>query len=338
MDKHNLENIKYSILDLATVSAGDNLKLTFDKSMKAAQYAETLGFSRYWFSEHHNMESVASAATSILIGYIAQGTKNMRIGSGGIMLPNHSPLIIAEQFGTLGSMFPGRIDLGLGRAPGTDSLTAMTIRNSPPHIPYDFKSNIKQLQQYFNSENATAKVRALPGEGVDVPIWMLGSSTDSAILAAELGLPYAFAAHFAPAQLMPALNMYRNYFKPSKALEKPYTLACVNVIAADTTEEAQFLSTSLFRLFQGIFSNSRSPLQPPVPFAELEKSLTPDQRAGINQMLSCTFIGSKEEAGAELKEFLHVTRVDELMVTSYLFDFEKRLYNYKLVQEIMSGS
>lgn len=330
-----MNHVKFSILDLAAVSAGDSMKQTFEKSMKAAQYAEQLRYTRYWFSEHHNMESVASAATAILIGYVAQGTKSIRVGSGGIMLPNHSPLIIAEQFGTLESMFPGRIDLGLGRAPGTDPLTAMTIRNQPPDAPYDFKANIRQLQQYFSTGNATAKVRALPGEGVDVPLWILGSSTESALLAAELGLPYAFAAHFAPARLMQALHLYRKHFQPSSYLSAPYTLACVNVIAADTTKEAQFLSTSLFKLFQGIFTNNRSPLQAPVAFEALESSLTEAQRIGINQMLACTFIGSKEAAGAELKAFLQATNVEEVMVTSYIFDFEKRLYNYKLVQEIM---
>lgn len=331
-----LQNIRYSILDLATVCQDDTLQQSFERSLESARHAEQLGYTRYWFSEHHNMESVASAATSILIGYVAGGTQTIRVGSGGIMLPNHSPLIIAEQFGTLGILYPNRIDLGLGRAPGTDALTAMTIRQAPVNIPYDFKSNIEALQQYFSKENSHAKVRALPGEGVDIPLWVLGSSTDSAYLAAEMGLPYAFAAHFAPAQLMQAMEIYHSRFKPSAVLDKPYAMACVNVIVADSTAEAAALSTSLYRMFLGIFTNSRSPLQPPISHEELEKLWTPEQKYGVMHMLSNAFFGSKEKVKEDLTDFIEQTGIQELMVISQVFDQKKKLRSYSLLKDIFT--
>ncbi|MFT4094579.1 MAG: LLM class flavin-dependent oxidoreductase [Niabella sp.] len=331
------QNLKYSVLDLATVCQGDTLQQTFDRSLQTARFVEKEGYTRYWFSEHHNMESVASAATSVLIGFVAGGTSSIRVGSGGIMLPNHSPLIIAEQFGTLGSIYPGRIDLGLGRAPGTDGLTAMTIRNSAVNAPYDFRSNIEQLQTYFSKENASSKVRALPGEGVDVPLWILGSSTDSAYLAASLGLPYAFAAHFAPAQLMQALSIYNEYFKPSEVLKRPYAMACVNVIAADTTEEAVHLSTSLYKMFLGIFTNSRSPLLPPCDIADLKKLWTPEQEYGVKHMLSYAFIGDKKDISDTLGEFVKATGINELMAISQIYDQQTKEHSFKLLKEVISG-
>lgn len=337
MSDNRLQNIKYSILDLATVCKGDTVQQTFARSLNAAQHAEKLGYTRYWFSEHHNMESVASAATSLLIGYVAGGTTAIRVGSGGIMLPNHSPLIIAEQFGTLGTLYPDRIDLGLGRAPGTDALTAMTIRQAPVTMQYDFKNAIQALQQYFSKENSTAKVRALPGEGIDIPIWVLGSSTDSAYLAAEMGLPYAFAAHFAPAQLQQAMEIYHSRFQPSAVLAAPYAMACVNVIAADTAAEAAALSTSLYRMFLGIFTNSRSPLQPPVPYEEMERLWTPEQKYGVMHMLSTSFIGTKEKIKEDIADFVEETGIRELMVISQIFDQKKKLHSYSLVQEIFNG-
>ncbi|MBO9617807.1 MAG: LLM class flavin-dependent oxidoreductase [Niabella sp.] len=332
-----LQNIKYSILDLATVCKGDTVQQTFERSLDTARHAEALGYTRYWFSEHHNMESVASAATSLLIGYVAGGTHTIRVGSGGIMLPNHSPLIIAEQFGTLGTLYPHRIDLGLGRAPGTDALTAMTIRQAPINMPYDFKGAIETLQQYFSTENKTAKVRALPGEGVDLPIWVLGSSTDSAFLAAEMGLPYAFAAHFAPHQLKAAMEIYHNRFQPSAVLEEPYAMACVNVIAADSTAEAAALSTSLYRMFLGIFTNSRSLLQAPIPYEEMEQLWTPEQKYGVKHMLSESFIGTKEKIGEELADFVTTTGVKELMLISQVFDQQKKLHSYSLISDLFRG-
>ncbi len=256
--------IPFSVLELATVTEGATLKETFTKILELAQHAEKLGYNRYWLSEHHNMISVASSATSILIGYIAGGTSTMRVGSGGIMLPNHSPLAVAEQFGTLESIYPGRIDLGLGRAPGTDQLTAMELRGSRSASAENFPQNILKLQTYFSKENSNSKVRAIPGEGQNIPIWILGSSTDSAQLAGFLGLPYAFASHFAPAQFYSAINLYRQTFRPSAVLDQPYIMPCVNVIAADTDEEANRLSTSLYQMFIGIITGKRTLLQPPV--------------------------------------------------------------------------
>lgn len=330
-------NIRYSVLDLATVCQNDTLQQTFARSLQTARFAESQGYSRYWFSEHHNMESVASAATSVLIGYVAGGTSTIRVGSGGIMLPNHSPLIIAEQFGTLSSLYPGRIDLGLGRAPGTDGLTAMTIRNSPPNAPYDFRGHIKQLQTYFSPENAGAKVRALPGEGVKVPLWILGSSTDSAYLAAQLGLPYAFAAHFAPAQLMQALSIYREYFQPSDVLKQPYAMACVNVVAAETNEEAAFLSTSLYKMFMGIFTNARAPLQPPFDPKELSSLWTPEQEYGVKHMLAYSFIGDKNTIAHNVSGFLEATGIQEIMIATQVFDQQKKERSFQLFKEAISG-
>ena len=230
-------NIPFSVLDLATVTEGTTATETFAKSMQLARHVEKLGYTRYWLSEHHNMISVASSATSVLIGYIAGGTSTIRVGSGGIMLPNHSALAVAEQFGTLESLYPGRIDLGLGRAAGTDQLTAMELRGDRFNNTNDFPQNILKLQAYFSKENSTSRVRAIPGEGLNIPIWILGSSTDSAELAAILGLPYAFASHFAPTQFYAAVNLYRKNFRPSEYLQKPKVMACVNVIAANTDKE-----------------------------------------------------------------------------------------------------
>ncbi|MGN6540475.1 MAG: LLM class flavin-dependent oxidoreductase, partial [Ginsengibacter sp.] len=246
-----LPEIPFSVLELATVTEGATITETFSRSLDLARHVEQFGYKRFWLSEHHNMVSVASSATSVLIGYIASGTNSMRVGSGGIMLPNHSPLAVAEQFGTLESLYPGRIDLGLGRAPGTDQLTAMALRGDFFNNANEFPQNVLRLQNYLSKENSNAKVRAIPGEGLDIPIWILGSSTDSAQLAAVLGLPYAFASHFAPGQFFEAIDLYRRLFRPSKHLEKPYVMGCVNVIAADTDAEANLLATSLYQMFLG---------------------------------------------------------------------------------------
>jgi luciferase family oxidoreductase group 1 len=241
MTGKRLQDIPFSVLDLAPITQGNTAATTFKNSLALAQSVDALGYKRYWLAEHHNMASVASSATAVLIGHIAGGTTTIRVGSGGIMLPNHAPLVVAEQFGTLASLYPGRIDLGLGRAPGTDQLTAMALRRNRMETAQDFPEDVQALQQYFSADNKSAKVRAIPGEGLDIPIWILGSSTDSARLAAMLGLPYAFASHFAPTQFLTAIDIYRKNFRPSQYLDKPYVMACVNVIAADTTEEAQYL-------------------------------------------------------------------------------------------------
>lgn len=335
MNENKLQSIPISVLDLATVTDGATPAATFVKSLDLARHVEKLGYTRYWLSEHHNMISVASSATSVLIGYIAGGTSSLRVGSGGIMLPNHSPLAVAEQFGTLESLFPGRIDLGLGRAPGTDQLTAMALRGDHFNAANEFPQNVLKLQQYFSKENSTAKVRAIPGEGLDIPIWILGSSTDSARLAAFLGLPYAFASHFAPAQFFEAINIYRQSFKPSSHLQKPYVLSCVNVIAADTDDEANKLATSLYQMFLGIISGNRRGLQPPVE--SMEGIWNEYEQAQLHQMLAISFVGGPGTIKKDMQEFVDQSQVDEVMAISNIYDHSARIHSYELFVRLMKG-
>ena len=330
---HLSSKIPYSVLDLATVTEGASLKETFSKSLECAQHAEKLDYHRYWLSEHHNMISVASSATSILIGYIAGGTSTMRVGSGGIMLPNHSPLAVAEQFGTLESIYRGRIDLGLGRAPGTDQLTAMELRGTRSHTAEDFPQNILKLQTFFSKENFDSKVRAIPGEGQDIPLWMLGSSTDSAQLAGYLGLPYAFASHFAPAQFYAAIEIYRRIFRPSPSLEQPYVMPCVNVIAADTDQEAARLATSLYQMFIGIITGRRTRLQPPVD--NMNEIWTEYEEEAAKQMLQLSLIGNPGTIKEELKILLEKTGMNEIMIISNIYDQQAKLHSYELFAQIM---
>ena len=327
------QHTSYSILDLALVSDGNSLKETYNDALKLAQQAEKFGYTRYWLAEHHNAPNIASSATSILIGYVAQGTTKLRIGSGGIMLPNHSPLLVAEQFGTLGSLYPNRIDLGLGRAPGTDGETAKAIRSDFMEAAHSFPNEIDKIQKYFSADNSTAKVRATVAEGVEVPLYILGSSTDSAHLAAKKGLPYAFASHFATTHLMEALAIYRNEFQRSKHLEKPYVLAGVNIIVADTDEEAQRLSTSLIRMIVGILTGKRDYVQPPT---EMTDDLTEVmQHPQVYQMLKYSFIGSKTTVKEQVKNFLAETKADELIAVTHIFDANERIRSYELFAEIM---
>ena len=329
-----MKNIPLSILDLVVVKQGGNATTAIEETVRFAQHAENLGFERFWMSEHHNMANIASAATSVLIGHVAGQTKSIRVGSGGIMLPNHSPLVIAEQFGTLETLYPNRIDLGLGRAPGTDQNTAMALRRNAKDVSMSFPSDVKQLQTYFSKENSTAAVRAFPAEGLDVPLWILGSSTDSAYLAAQMGLPYAFAAHFAPAQFKPAIAIYRNNFRPSKQLSKPYVIACVNVIGGETNDEANINATSLVRMFTGIVTNSRSPLQ---PAGDLPDSYQiPEVRAMVENMLACTFIGDKDRLRENLGGFIADTKIDELMVTSYFYDEAAKFNSLSILKEALN--
>ena len=325
--------VPYSILELASVGVNSSVQKTFNNSLDLAQKAEEMGYHRFWLAEHHNMKSIASSATSVLIGYIAGGTKKIKVGSGGIMLPNHSPLIVSEQFGTLGSLYPGRIDLGLGRAPGTDQVTAHAIRSDRMQAVYKFPEEISEIQQYFSAENKDAKVRATVAEGVDVPIYILGSSTDSAHVAAEKGLPYAFASHFAPAQLFEALNIYYNKFQPSKYLEEPYTIGCVNVIAAETDEEADKISTSLLRLMLGVMTGNIDYMQPPVPMNDELRALA--ENPAFKRMLKYAFIGSKEKVKEQTAQFLKQTGVNEVMVASHIYDHRDRLESYRIFSEIM---
>ncbi|WP_026753291.1 LLM class flavin-dependent oxidoreductase [Sediminibacter sp. Hel_I_10] len=323
----------YSILDLAIVSQGQSLPETFDHSLALAQAADSEGYKRYWLAEHHNSDAIASSATSILIGKIAEGTKRIKVGSGGIMLPNHSPLIVAEQFGTLGILYPDRIDLGLGRAPGTDRETANAIRSDFYQAAMSFPDEVQKIQNYFSSDNATEKVRATVAEGVSVPLYILGSSTDSAHLAAKKGLPYAFASHFATAQLMEALAIYRNEFKASEVLDQPYTMAGVNIIIADTDEEAERISTSLYRMIIGLLTGKRGFMQAPTEMTEDLSELR--QHPSVLQMLKYSFIGSKQTVKQEIEAFLEKTQVDELIAVTNIYDGEDRIKSYRLFAEIM---
>ncbi|GGI29137.1 LLM class flavin-dependent oxidoreductase [Pedobacter mendelii] len=334
MPVSNLKNIPYSVLDLATVLDGHTPSDTFKTSLEIAQQSEVLGYKRYWFAEHHNMAGVASSAPSVLIGFIAGGTKTIRVGSGGIMLPNHAPLIVAEQFGTLASLYPNRIDLGLGRAPGTDQVTAMAIRGENFNAAHNFPRDVEKLQQLFSAGNRTSNVRAIPGEGLDVPIWILGSSTDSARLAAEKGLPYAFASHFAPAYFEQAISIYRNNFKPSIYLQEPYVMACVNVVAADTDAEAEVLSSSVKRMFLGVITGRREMLKPPV--ANMNAHWDQLEKEAVEQMLYYSFIGSAETIHENLEGFISKYGVNEIMATSHIYDQKAKLHSNKLFAGVFS--
>lgn len=326
-------NIPYSLLDLAVITEGQTPAGAIRNSRSLAVQAEEYGYNRFWMAEHHNMENIASSATSVLLGHVAEATNTLRVGSGGVMLPNHSPLIIAEHFGTLATIYPDRVDLGLGRAPGTDQTTARAIRADRMQAVQHFPQNVKQLQQYFSADNRNSKVRAIPGEGTDIPLWILGSSTDSAHLAAALGLPYVFASHFAPGQLMSALRVYREKFTPSDQLAEPYAMPCVNMVAAETDEQAEWLSTSMKQMFMGVVTGDRKPMPPPVD--DMDEIWNLREKMAVGQMLSCSFIGSKARIKEELSIFLEKTDADEIMVASYLYDHEQRLKSHRLFAEMM---
>lgn len=321
--------IPFSVLDLATIVEGATAGDAFHRCLQSAQIAESMGYTRYWFAEHHNMESVASAATAVLIGYIAGGTSTIRVGAGGVMLPNHAPLIIAEQFGTLASLYPDRIDLGLGRAPGTDPVTSWALRRNIKGDVDDFPNDVVELLNYLGPRDPDARVRAIPGEGTEVPVWLLGSSTYSAQLAAMLGLPFAFASHFAPTQLHEALQLYRSQFRPSRFLQQPYSMACVNVIAASTDEEAAFLATSIYQMILGMIRNKRRPMQPPV--ATMDGLWTDPEKAAVQHMLQYMFVGNAETVQSGLQSFVQTTGVNELMITSHLYGLKEKIACFEIV-------
>ena len=330
----NNQPIAYSILELAIVSKGDTIQQTLNKSLALAKQAESNHYKRFWLAEHHNSEHIGSSATSLLIGYVAENTHTIRVGSGGIMLPNHSPLIIAEQFGTLAHLYPGRIDLGLGRAPGTDPQTAEAIRSDFMQAAQAFPAEVAKIQAYFSSENKQSTVRAAIAEGTEVPLYILGSSTDSAHLAARKGLPYAFASHFASTHLLNALRIYKQEFQPSPFLKQPYTMAGVNVYVAETDEMAQRLFTSLIRMFVGVLTGGREALYPPTEMTQELRAMY--QHPTLQQMLKYSFIGSKQTVKQQVKAFLDETGVDELIAVSAIYDLNDRLRSARLFAEIMT--
>ncbi len=327
------KHIAYSILELVLVPEGQALQQTYKDSLLLAQEADRLGYKRFWLAEHHNSVSIGSSATTTLMGYIAGGTNTIRVGSGGIMLPNHSPLVVAEQFGTLGTLYPHRIDMGLGRAPGTDMPTAKAIRSDFMESAHSFPQEIEKIERYFSVENRHSAIRATMAEGVDVPMYILGSSTESAHLASKKGLPYAFAGHFATAHLEEAFAIYRREFQPSEVLEKPYTMSGVNIIVADTDEEAERISTSFIRLFLGIFTGRKDYLKKPSEMSPELKEMA--QHPTVQQMLKNSFIGSKSTVKRQVKQFIAETNIDELIVASNIYDSEDRIKSYRMLAEIM---
>lgn len=318
-----LNQIPLSMLDLVAVREGGSVADALAISLRTARHVESLGFTRYWLAEHHNMAGIASSATAVLVGHIAGGTSHIRVGSGGVMLPNHAPLVVAEAFGTLAELYPGRIDLGLGRAPGTDGLTMRALRRDRIEREEDFPRDVAELQHLLAAPQPGQKLIAMPGAGTNVPIWLLGSSLFSARLAAERGLPYAFASHFAPRLLLQALDVYRAHFRPSEQLAKPYAIVGVPLIAAPTDEEADFLASSTYRRVLGILRGDRRRLQPPEE--NFMASLHPEERAAIGDFLGAAVIGSPDSVRAGLTRLAEATDADEFMLVSDVFDPDLRL-------------
>jgi luciferase family oxidoreductase group 1 len=321
-----------SMLDLATVREGKSVADALQTSVTTAQHAESLGFNRYWLAEHHNMGGIASSATAVLIGHIAGKTNTMRIGSGGIMLPNHAPLVVAEAFGTLAELYPDRIDLGLGRAPGTDQATMRALRRNRLNSAEDFPNEVSELQRLLAAPSAGQVITATPGAGTNVPIWLLGSSLFSAQLAGERGLPYSFASHFAPRMLLEALQVYRRSFKPSAALDKPYVMIGVPVIAADTDDEAEYLASSIYQRILGLLKGDLGKL--PAPVDNYLNSLHPQERHAIKDFLAAAVIGSPETVASGLQELIALTQADELMLVCDVYEPELRFKSMSLAAQV----
>jgi luciferase family oxidoreductase group 1 len=327
--------IPFSLLDLSPIVQGSDAAQSFKNTLDLARHAERWGYRRFWLAEHHGMPGIASAATAVLIGYVAGGTSTIRVGAGGVMLPNHSPLVIAEQFGTLESLYPGRIDLGLGRAPGSDQRTSHALRRTLASDPDEFPRDVQELADYF-SESPRQAVRAVPGTGLNVPLWILGSSLFGAQVAAAFGLPYAFASHFAPAQMMAAIALYRSEFRPSHNLAKPYLMLGFNVFGADSLTQARLLATSMQQAFVNLRSGRPSQLPPPVE--GYSERLGPQERAILEQVLSCASIGTPEMIRADLRQFVEQTGADELMITSQMFDHAARLRSFEIAAAAFTGT
>ncbi|MDR7316757.1 MULTISPECIES: LLM class flavin-dependent oxidoreductase [Brevibacillus] len=332
-----LSDVPFSVLDLSPIVAGGSPAESLRNTLDLAQHAEKWSYNRYWLAEHHNMPFIASSATSVVISHVAAGTSRIRVGSGGIMLPNHSPLVIAEQFGTLESLFPGRIDLGLGRAPGTDQRTARALRRDSRNDGEDFPDQLDELRAYFDPSLSSVPnhVRAIPGEGLPIPIWLLGSSGFSAQLAGQLGLPFAYASHFSPANTVPAIQLYRRSFQPSKVLEKPYAMVGVNVIAADTDDEAKRLGTTLQQQFLNLIRGNEVPLQPPVD--TMDGLWSEYEKRALEQQLGSSIFGSPDTVRQKLQFFLDDTQADEVMVIAQMFDHKARLHSYEIVADIVKA-
>lgn len=324
--------VSLSILELGRVREGSGRKAALDEARTLGQHAERWGYTRMWVAEHHNMPGVTTAATSLVIAHIAAGTTTLRVGAGGVMLPNHAPYVIAEQFGTLATLFPGRIDLGLGRAPGTDQITLRALRRDPSASD-SFPQDVLELQAYLAPARPGQRIEAVPGSGTEVPLWILGSSTFGAQLAAKLGLPFGFASHFAPGSLDAAMAIYHQQFKPSQQLASPYALAGINVIAAETDAEARRLATSQQMGFAEFIRGTRRLAQPPID--DIETFWTPQEKFHASQMLAHTVVGSPTTVRAGLQQFVERTRADELMIVSDIFDPQKRLRSFEIIAEVM---
>jgi luciferase family oxidoreductase group 1 len=322
-----------SILDLVPITVGSTAKVALENSLDLARNAERLGYRRFWVAEHHNMTGIASAATAVVIGYLAGGTSTIRVGAGGVMLPNHSPLVIAEQFGTLETLYEGRIDLGLGRAPGSDQLTMRALRRDPARSN-DFPQDVQELQAFLAPVQEGQRIQAVPGAGTEVPLWILGSSTFGAQLAAMLGLPYAFASHFAPDQLLEALEVYRTTFRPSAQLERPYAMVGVNAVVADTDDEARRLFTTMQQGFANLARGMPGPYPPPVD--DIEQFWSAPERATASRMLAHSFVGSPDTVREGLEQFVRATDADELMVVAAIHDHATRVRSYELLAEVVA--
>lgn len=327
-----LSDTKLSVLDLAPIAEGKSIAESFKNMMDLAKHVEALDYHRYWLAEHHNLDGIASAATSVLIGQVAAHTSRIRVGSGGIMLPNHAPLVIAEQFGTLETLFPGRIDLGLGRAPGSDGWTMRALRREMKGAEPDFSLQLQELRHYFEPAEPGQKVRAIPGMGIEIPIWILGSSLYSAQLAAGEGLPYAFAGHFAPDMMMQAIDLYRVGFMSSKTLKKPHVMIGVQVIAADTDAEAEKLATTLYQRFLGIIRNQRVNLVPPVD--SMKDIWSPQEEEFVKSKLRYSVIGSPETVKKGLQKLVDETQADELIIVSDAYDHQVRKKSFELIAKV----
>ncbi|MFC3885515.1 LLM class flavin-dependent oxidoreductase [Bacillus songklensis] len=327
--------IPVSVLNLAPVREGQGTKEAIEAMVKLAQATEKLGYKRYWIAEHHNTPTLVSSATSILIKHTLEHTDHIRVGSGGVMLPNHSPLVVAEQFGTMAAIYPDRLDLGLGRAPGTDMITASALRRSQNDSVYTFPEDVMELLRYFGPEERQGQVKAFPGVGANIPIYILGSSTDSAYLAAKLGLPYVFASHFAPRYMEEAISIYRDRFEPSEYLDSPYMIVCLNVIATESDEEARTEMTTMQQFFLNVVRGTQWPLKPPVE--NMDHLWSPAEKQMATSMSSVTLLGSKDSIREQLTRFQERYNVDEIMAVSYIYDPDKQVRSYEILKEVVEG-